>query len=134
MGEYNKASINSTECLPNVCISNWIDDLYMYHASADLVICCGAYNTLVECMQGLPKTVLSYSVQNPQLEDEQQQNIIKLGNYYSIKHIDDLENLEKMVVSLLQYSDCDKDQDKLNMNGIDNICNTVMNDIMTVPL
>lgn len=134
MGEYNKASINSTECLPNVCISNWIDDLYMYHASADLVICCGAYNTLVECMQGLPKTVLSYSVQNPQLEDEQQQNIIKLGNYYSIKHIDDLENIEKMVVSLLQYSDCDKDQDKLNMNGIDNICNTVMNDIMTVPL
>lgn len=134
MGEYNKASINSTECLPNVCISNWIDDLYMYHASADLVICCGAYNTLVECMQGLPKTVLSYSVQNPQLEDEQQQNIIKLGNYYSIKHIDDLENLEKMVVSLLQYNDCDKDQDKLNMNGIDNICNTVMNDIMTVPL
>ena len=85
-------------------------------------------------MQGLPKTVLSYSVQNPQLEDEQQQNIIKLGNYYSIKHIDDLENIEKMVVSLLQYSDCDKDQDKLNMNGIDNICNTVMNDIMTVPL
>ena len=134
MGEYNKASINSTECLPNVCISNWIDDLYMYHASADLVICCGAYNTLVECMQGLPKTVLSYSVQNSQLEDEQQQNIIKLGNYYSIKHIDDLENLEKMVVSLLQYNDCDKDQDKLNMNGIDNICNTVMNDIMTVPL
>ncbi|WP_278776945.1 hypothetical protein [Leyella stercorea] len=134
MGEYNKASINSTECLPNVCISNWIDDLYMYHASADLVICCGAYNTLVECMQGLPKTVLSYSVQNPQLEDEQQQNIIKLGNYYSIKHIDDLENIEKMVVSLLQYSDCDKNQDKLNMNGIDNICNTVMNDIMTVPL
>lgn len=134
MGEYNKASINSTECLPDVCISNWIDDLYMYHASADLVICCGAYNTLVECMQGLPKTVLSYSVQNPQLEDEQQQNIIKLGNYYSIKHIDDLENIEKMVVSLLQYSDCDKNQDKLNMNGIDNICNTVLNDIMTVPL
>lgn len=134
LGEYNKASINSTECLPNVCISNWIDDLYMYHASADLVICCGAYNTLVECMQGLPKTVLSYSVQNPQLEDEQQQNIIKLGNYYSIKHIDDLENLEKMVVSLLQYNDCDNGQDILNMNGIDNICNTVMNDIMNVPL
>lgn len=134
LGEYNKASINSTECLPNVCISNWIDDLYMYHASADLVICCGAYNTLVECMQGLPKTVFSYSVQNPQLEDEQQQNIIKLGNYYSIKHIDDLENLEKMVVSLLQYNDCDNGQDILNMNGIDNICNTVMNDIMNVPL
>lgn len=134
LGEYNKASINSTECLPNVCISNWIDDLYMYHASADMVICCGAYNTLVECMQGLPKTVLSYSVQNPQFEDEQQQNILKLGNYYSIKHIDNLKNLEKMVVSLLQYNDCDNSQDILNMNGIDNICNTVMNDIMNVPL
>lgn len=85
-------------------------------------------------MQGLPKTVLSYSVQNPQLEDEQQQNIIKLGNYYSIKHIDNLENLEKMVVSLLQYNNCDNGQYILNMNGIDNICNTVMNDIMNVPL
>ena len=134
LGEYNKASINSTECLPNVCISNWIDDLYMYHASADMVICCGAYNTLVECMQGLPKTVLSYSVQNPQLEDEQQQNIIKLGNYYSIKQIDNLKKLEKMVVSLLQYNDFDNGQDKLDMNGIDNICNTVMNDIKNVPL
>ncbi len=89
---------------------------------------------LVECMQGLPKTVLSYSVQNPQFEDEQQQNILKLGNYYSIKHIDNLKNLEKMVVSLLQYNDCDNSQDILNMNGIDNICNTVMNDIMNVPL
>lgn len=134
LGEYNKASINSTECLPNVCISNWIDDLYMYHASADMVICCGAYNTLVECMQGLPKTVLSYSVQNPQLEDEQQQNIIKLGNYYSIKQIDNLKKLEKMVVSLLQYNDFDNGQDKLDMNGIDNICNTIMNDIKNVPL
>ena len=133
LGEYNKASINSTECLPNVCISNWIDDLYMYHASADMVICCGAYNTLVECMQGLPKTVLSYSVQNPQLEDEQQQNIIKLGNYYSIKQIDNLKKLEKMVVSLLQYNDFDNGQHKLSMNGIDNICNTVMNDIKNVP-
>ena len=105
----------------------------MYHASADMVICCGAYNTLVECMQGLPKTVLSYSVQNPQLEDEQQQNIIKLGNYYSIKQIDNLKKLEKMVVSLLQYNDFDNGQHKLSMNGIDNICNTVMNDIKNVP-
>ena len=98
-----------------------------------MVICCGAYNTLVECMQGLPKTVLSYSVQNPQLEDEQLQNIIKLGNFYSIKQIDNLKKLEKMVVSLLQYNDFDNGQDKLNMNGIDNICNTVMNDIKNVP-
>ena len=36
MGEYNKASINTAECLPNVCVSNWIDDLYLYHASADM--------------------------------------------------------------------------------------------------
>ena len=128
LGEYNKASINPSECLPNVCISNWIDDLYMYHASADMVICCGAYNTLIECMQGLPKNVLSYSVQNPQLEDEQQQNIIKLGDYYSIKHINDLENLEAMVLSLLQYNNIDNSQNVLNMNGIDYICNTVMND------
>ena len=134
LGEYNKASINPSECLPNVCISNWIDDLYMYHASADMVICCGAYNTLIECMQGLPKNVLSYSVQNPQLEDEQQQNIIKLGDYYSIKHINDLENLEAMVVSLLQYNNIDNGHNVLNMNGIDNICNTVMNDIKNVPL
>ena len=99
-----------------------------------MVICCGAYNTLIECMQGLPKNVLSYSVQNPQLEDEQQQNIIKLGDYYSIKHINDLENLEAMVLSLLQYNNIDNGHNVLNMNGIDNICNTVMNDIKNVPL
>ena len=133
MGEYNKASINSTECLPNVCISNWIDDLYMYHASADLVICCGAYNTLVECMQGLPKTVLSYSVQNPQLEDEQQQNIIKLGRYYNIKHIDNLKCLDKMAVSLSRCNNYNNGQVLLNMNGIDNVCNIVMNDIKNIP-
>lgn len=39
-----------------------------------------------------------------------------------------------MVVSFLQYNDCDNGQDILNMNGINNIYNTVMNDIMNVPL
>ena len=39
-----------------------------------------------------------------------------------------------MVVSLLQYNDCDNSQDILFMNGIDNIFNTVINDIMNVPL
>ena len=134
MGEYNKASINTAECLPNVCVSNWIDDLYLYHASADMVICCGAYNTLLECMQGLPKSVLSYSVQNPWFEDEQQQNIIKLGKYYNIKHLDNLESLEKMAVSLSQCYNSDNGHILLNMNGIENICNAVMNDIKNVPL
>ena len=106
----------------------------MYHASADMVICCGAYNTLLECMQGLPKAVLSYSVQNPGLEDEQQQNIIKLGKYYNIKHIDDLKCLDKMVLSLLRCDNYNNGQDLLNMTGMDNICNIVMKDVKKVPL
>ena len=85
-------------------------------------------------MQGLPKSVLSYSVQNPWFEDEQQQNIIKLGKYYNIKHLDNLESLEKMAVSLSQCYNSDNGHILLNMNGIENICNAVMNDIKNVPL
>ena len=133
LGEYNKVSIESFGFLPNVSVSNWKDDLYMYHASADMVICCGAYNTLLECMQGLPKAVLSYSVQNPEFEDEQQQNIIKLGKYYNIKHIDDLKCLDKMAVSLSRCNNYNNGQVLLNMNGIDNVCNIVMNDIKNIP-
>lgn len=91
LGEYNsKNNKESIECLPNVCVSNWINDLYLYHASADMVISCGAYNTLLECMQGLPKMVISYSVQKPLIENEQQENALKLGRYYPISYIDNL--------------------------------------------
>ena len=93
----------------------------------------GGYNTLLECMQGLPKAVLSYSVQNPEFEDEQQQNIIKLGRYYNIKHIDNLKCLDKMAVSLSRCNNYNNGQVLLNMNGIDNVCNIVMNDIKNIP-
>jgi len=113
----------------NICISNWIDNLYLYHAAADMVICCGAYNTLLECMQGLPKTILSYSVQNPTFENEQQENILKLGKYYSIKHLCNLEYIEKMATCSLQNNDFTLEQNRLNMAGINYICNMIMDDI-----
>jgi hypothetical protein len=68
------------------------------------------------------------------LEDEQQQNILKLGEYYNIKHLDNLKCLEKMAVNLLQCNNYDNGRGVLNMNGIDNDCNIVMNDIKNVTL
>lgn len=129
LGEYNKNFSFPTGRMRNICVSNWIDNLYLYHAAADMVICCGAYNTLLECMQGLPKTILSYSVQNLTFENEQQENILKLGKYYSIKHLCNLEYVEKMATYSLQNNDFTLKQNRLNMAGINYICNMIMDDI-----
>lgn len=129
LGEYNINKAIPIGCQRNVCVSKWIDDLYMYHASADIVICSGAYNTLLECMQGLDKKVLSYSVQNPQFENEQQENIYKLGKYYYIKYLENLDDIEQEVTGMFSDNDCYDINTKLNMDGINNICHIIKNDL-----
>lgn len=69
--------------------------LPLMHASADFVICSGGYNSLMESMQGREKHVLAYSVQ--QDSKEQSINIEKLGEYYPIHEIVQLDRLEDML-------------------------------------
>lgn len=69
------------------------------HASADVVICSGGYNSLMESMQGRTKNVLAFSVQTN--SDEQKANIAKLGLFYPIQEIIQLEDLESMLAQCL---------------------------------
>lgn len=112
----------------NVRISNCINSLYLFHAAADSVICCGGYNTLLEAMKGKRKLVYSKSVRNDTIDDEQTTNIRMLSKYYDIYHINKTKHLNDYVWN----SQCSYNQtlyETLDMNGIRNICSFIEKDL-----
>jgi predicted glycosyltransferase len=120
---YNTVEINT-----NIRLSRNLSNLYFLHASADMVICSGGYNTLTEALQGMPKQIYSYSVQTE--SNEQKENIKKLKEYYPITEIDDLSKLEEMMLndesSNMNFYNC---LDMISFDGIENINNQIINDL-----
>lgn len=112
----------------NVRIHQSINKLYLLNASADIVICTGAYNSLVESMQGKIKTIISMSVMDDDIENEQTNNIINLGKYYDIKRVVNLEELKNVFESALNTDTIEYNQ-PLNMNGISYISNDIENQL-----
>ena len=113
----------------NVRIIKWTNLLYKLHASADFVICSGAYNSLLESMQGRNKTVFSMSVLNNEEDDEQTRNIEKLGCYYDIRKIDNISEMRHVFEQGVTNDAYKSTNMVLNMNGISNICKEIEFDL-----
>ena len=130
LGYYSPLLKDMPECLnANARIIKWTNLLYKLHASADFVICSGAYNSLLESMQGRNKTVFSMSVLNNDEDDEQTKNIEKLGCYYDIRKIDNLSELKLVFEQGVTNGASRLTNMALNMNGIINICNEIESDL-----
>jgi predicted glycosyltransferase len=112
-----------------VRIIKWTNLLYKLHASADFVICSGAYNSLLESMQGRNKTVFSMSVLNNEEDDEQTRNIEKLGCYYDIRKIDNISEMRHVFEQGVTNGAYKSTNMVLNMNGISNICKEIELDL-----
>lgn len=112
----------------NIRIHKWSNILYKLHASADYVICSGAYNSLIESMQGKKKTIFSMSVFDEKESNEQSQNIEKLSQYYDIRRIFCSEDIEYLFAQRdakpIYYLD-----KFLNMDGLNNICKIIESDL-----
>lgn len=118
---YNTIPINN-----NTLYSKGIRNLPLLHASADMVICCGGYNTLLESMQGRSKQVLAYSVQRDC--SEQADNINCLAQNYSIHKIESLDNLDSLILSHIEEAPHPVTP-YLNMGGIETIFQIISQDI-----
>lgn len=105
-----------------------ISQLHLLHASADVVICSGAYNSLLEAMQGNPKHILSYSVQTT--ESEQYDNIRDFSKFYPIQMIDNLSNLPNLLDEICKKpSPKETDIVQLDTQGIKNISDIILKDL-----
>lgn len=100
--------------------------LPLMHSAADFVICSGGYNSLMESMQGREKHVFAYSVQ--QDIKEQSINIEKLGEYYSIHEIGQLDRLEAVLQNYVGVPP--KATDLPDMNGAMRIKTIIENDLI----
>ena len=126
LGYYSPLLKEIPDCVnANVRIIKWTNLLYKLHASADFVICSGAYNSLLESMQGRNKTVFSMSVLNNEEDDEQTRNIEKLGCYYDIRKIDNISEMKHVFEQGVTNSTYKSTHMVLNMNGISNICKEI---------
>lgn len=114
----------------NVRISKWIDNLYLLHASADCIVCSGAYNTLLECMQGKNKTVISSSVQIDEDENEQTQNIEAFGKYYNIHKLSHIHDMGSFVLNCINKKN--NVNKGLKIDGIYNVCKTIEGDLFVI--
>ena len=113
----------------NVRIIRWTNLLYKLHASADYVICTGAYNSLLESIQGRTKTIISMSVLNNSEDDEQTQNIEKLSFYYDIRKLDTLSELQSVFEQVVTNKSHATIEMRLDMDGISNVCKEIESDL-----
>lgn len=119
----------STNPKGNVRITNSIKNLYFLHASADIVICTGAYNSLTESIQGRVKSILAMSVLNEDEDNEQIQNILKLQRFYNIYNIPNIDSLKRLMTQAMNHPPNIDRKLMINMNGIQNIRNIIEADL-----
>ena len=113
---------------PNVMLSRKTKYLAHMHAAADIVICSGGYNSLIEAIQGRSKHILAFPVQVK--STEQMQNIHDLQGYYPIQEIKDLEDLGSMLDDCLQKKSSTpiRTDRQLNMEGANTILQIIKTD------
>ena len=132
LGHYSPLDANiyikSHNIPSNIRIHQSIKNLYLLNASADIVFCTGAYNSLIESMQGKKKTIISMSVMDDDIENEQTNNIINLSKFYDIKRVVNLEDLKIMFENALNTGTIKYDH-TLNMNGVGYISNDIENQL-----
>lgn len=112
----------------NIRIHKSIKDMYLLNASADVVICTGAYNSLLEAMQGRKKTIISMSVLRAGIDNEQVNNIDCLSHYYDIRKISDIQELESVFLDSIASAPISK-PNELNMNGIEFVSSDIENQL-----
>lgn len=113
----------------NLRIINHTEDLYLLHASADIVICTGAYNSLMESIQGQSKAVIGMSVLCDEDDNEQIQNILNLQKFYNIYNIAKPIHLKDMLKNVINSDITSKENPIINMNGVSNIRKAINRDL-----
>jgi predicted glycosyltransferase len=74
-------------------------NLPVLHAAADLVVCPGGYNSLVEVMEG-GAPAISISVQ-PDRDDEQSLRLSRLSRFYPIRVMENVAELRAAIAEML---------------------------------
>jgi predicted glycosyltransferase len=74
-----------------VLIHRYVEKLFMLHASADIVVCSGGTNSLIEAMAGGAR-ILSCPVQ-PEPSDEQFVQAARLARYYPVDLVENTNDL-----------------------------------------
>jgi len=103
--------------------------LKYFHGSADIVICPGGYNSLVEAMQGKAHIICYPSALKT--SDEQYFHPLLLSKFVSIKIVTDPVDLQKMLTDAIvnhQYNNNDE-RTSLNFNGAFNIRQHIFEDM-----
>lgn len=128
LGPYSPLCLNEFSSVlnaSNVRVHTSLPNLSLLNASADYVICSGAYNTLTESMMGRRKTIFSFSVQNDDEESEQSTNIASFSKFYDIRRIPSLNELKDYVWQNIHNSNALKSYPSLYINGGMNICREI---------
>lgn len=96
------SSLYSTLRVGNVVEHLECKNLPLLHAAADLVVCSGGYNSLVEAMEG-GAPVISVPIQ-ARVEDEQFTHSKRLSTFYPISVVSEMYSLQQHVSKHLQTS------------------------------
>lgn len=113
----------------NVRYSRSSTSLPVMHSAADVVICSGGYNTLLETVQGQGKHILAYSVQIG--ENEQIRNIQNFQKYYPVRMISNLDTLPEELDHCL-HSPVLSPAMNMDMDGAQRIADSIKEDFFYV--
>ncbi|MBN9413688.1 MAG: hypothetical protein J0H12_07210 [Candidatus Paracaedimonas acanthamoebae] len=100
------------------------------HASADIVICHGGYNSLVECLQGKAKIICYPTQDKPNSEQYiHSHRLAEFSNITTVTNYPDLKNIFKQAVKTLIFKGAFKEVSNLDFQGVEKIRNIVYKDL-----
>lgn len=114
----------------NFFLHSRLDNLSLLNAAADIVICSGGYNSLVEALLGRPKTIIVLPVQ--QEGEEQYLHTKKLSKFCNIKLCNSLENLESTIMEAINAKKHLKSNIIFEMDGVKKIFKICSDDIKKI--
>jgi predicted glycosyltransferase len=106
-----------------------VQDMALRHASADIVISSGGYNSMLEAMQG-NATILCVPLRKDPT-DEQQRHVSQLADFVDIRVAPDAEGLAGIFASALarRGSSHGDRRLELNMSGAEAVRRIVLGDL-----
>lgn len=114
----------------NVVVHGFAPDLPMMHASCDLLLCHGGYNTLLEGMAGGTQIcVIDCDWNDDGLNDERRTNVERISQFYPIRFISDYHDLNSVIsIELNKHSRRNFDV-SLDLDGLDTIAEILKADL-----
>lgn len=106
------------------------DAVPLLHAAADVVICSGGYNSLVECLEGNAR-IVAVPVQQPP-DDEQSLHCERLNYLYPVELVTELGDLDRIASSKVveaRSGALPSARKLVNLNGANAICKIVADDM-----